>query len=440
MGEKANDGILIFDGSGQLVPALNLRNLLFAEDLSEDQLCIGEHIVIKDYILEKIDISNITFKKGISFRNCRLSKISCFYSIFEPNDDGYSFGMFDTESEYIESTTCTFKGEAFLAISNSQVKNIEFSDCSIDSISLRNIVLDIDGKIAFNGKKSEILSICEIKNCTVIKGVIDIRGVINEIKLYCINREYPSASEGGSSMPNLALEFNEADIKTLRFFNSNIYSIRANNTIVENVFQQNTRIEDLRDDALRLFRDAAIRNNDDILILKYTGEVYDRFLQNSSTQAIRKLADKISRNSNVYKKQRRSFVQLLFTSIREAMTLFICSLGSSERIVLWFHKYSNDFNRSWVRGLRFTLSVTLLFYFLLNYCGMEQQFFVIDFRFRGFDQVLLGYISLLDIAGWSNSSDLFKLTSIGKIILFISKLFITYGIWQTIYAFYKYKR
>ena len=225
MGKKVNNANLIFNGSGKSVSALNLRNLLLVDEQSDNMLCVEKHIVIEDYILKEIDISNITFKKGISFRNCKLSKISCFYSIFEPNDDGYSFGMFDTESEYIESTTCTFKGEAFLAISNSQVKNIEFSDCSIDSISFRNIVLDIDGKIAFNGKKSKISSICEIKSCTVVKGVIDIRGVINEVKLYCLNHVNPSASENGSGRPCLALEFNEADIKTLRFFNSNIHSI-----------------------------------------------------------------------------------------------------------------------------------------------------------------------------------------------------------------------
>lgn len=432
---------MIFNGSGQSVSVMNLRSLLHKEGRSDTFLCCEQKIIIEDYNLDKIDLSYMFFRRGISFRNCKIKKVACFYSTFEPDDDGYSFAMCETESEEFESISCTFKGEAILSTCRSGlVKKIEFSECQIENILLKDIVLDRNGVISFNGKNSKIFASCEIRDCVIIKGVIDIRTIVQDLKLYGINNiSCPYTREW--NRPHLSsVEFHEADIKMIRFFNSNINRICANNTIVENILQQNTIFDVLQDDAPRLLRDAALKNNDDILVLKYTGEVYDRLLKESSTHAIRKLADKISNNSNIPNKHRSRYMNSIGRNIKEAVTLLICSVGSSERIMLWFNKYSNDFNRSWVSGIRFTLIVTMGFYFLLNFCGMEESFFIIDFKFRGFDQVLLGFISLLDIAGWSDSTKLFNLTPIGKVILFFAKLFITYGIWQTLYAFYKYKK
>lgn len=59
---------------------------------------------------------------------------------------------------------------------------------------------------------------------------------------------------------------------------------------------------------------------------------------------------------------------------------------------------------------------------------------------RIYGDVLLGYLSILDIMEWTESKDVLELTSFGKVIMFFAKLFVTYGIWQTIYAFYKYKK
>ena len=93
---------------------------------------------------------------------------------------------------------------------------------------------------------------------------------------------------------------------------------------------------------------------------------------------------------------------------------------SGERFLLWLNKYSNDFNRSWTRGIIFTLLSTLVFYFIINYLGTNPQYFVIDFRFHNFDKVLEGYMSLLDIFNISNIDQPMQLTIWGKILLFIA--------------------
>ena len=109
-------------------------------------------------------------------------------------------------------------------------------------------------------------------------------------------------------------------------------------------------------------------------------------------------------------------------------------------MLLWLSKYSNNYNRSWIRGAGFTLLITLLFYFIINYCGTETQYFIIDFRFHNFGEVLEGYLSLLDIFNLSSTPQPMQLNIYGRILLFFAKIAIAYGSWQTIYAFYKYKR
>ena len=117
-----------------------------------------------------------------------------------------------------------------------------------------------------------------------------------------------------------------------------------------------------------------------------------------------------------------------------------CLTVSEEGLLLWLNKYSNNYNRSWFRGIKFTLTIALIAYFTLNYFGMQQPFFEIDWHFNGFGEVLVGYLSLLDIFNLIGSSTMFELTPIGKLLMFLFKIIIAYGEWQTIYAFYKYKK
>ena len=93
-----------------------------------------------------------------------------------------------------------------------------------------------------------------------------------------------------------------------------------------------------------------------------------------------------------------------------------------------------------MRGVCFTFITAIGFYFALNYWGMETPYFVIEYHFKDFGQVLLGFISIIDVTDWTDTKDLFDLTPTGKVILFFAKLAVSYGIWQTIYAFYKFKR
>ncbi len=194
----------------------------------------------------------------------------------------------------------------------------------------------------------------------------------------------------------------------------------------------------LMNDAPILFRNAAITKNDILLAEKYTADVFDSHLKRNAATTLRRWANYLSNKTKWRIYHRNGF----FYKVWEAIILFVPSLVSSEGILLWLNKYSNNFNRSWFRGVVFTLITTLLSYFILNYFGMETPYFVFDIHFNDFGEVVKGYISMLDVFNLTGINDkiAFGLTTWGYIILFVSKVLITYGFWQTIYAFFKYRK
>ncbi len=194
----------------------------------------------------------------------------------------------------------------------------------------------------------------------------------------------------------------------------------------------------LKDNAAIVLRDGASKKNDVLLVEKYTAESFDTHLRDKAKVTYKKWISLLDHKQIRIGKKYRLFQSIII----EPIELLIPSLTSGEGILLWLNKYSNDFNRSWTRGVGFTLIITLLSYFFLNYIGMEHPYFVLDLHFNGFGEVFKGYLSLLDVfnlTGISNTVK-FDLTVWGYLFLFFAKVLITYGFWQTIYAFFRYRK
>ena len=187
-------------------------------------------------------------------------------------------------------------------------------------------------------------------------------------------------------------------------------------------------------DAASVFRTLAIKNNNEFLIQKYSAYVYDQRLKSGL----------IKYRNNILLKKTNSLLiisrKLFYKYICEPIILLIFSSYSGERLLLWLNKYSNDYNRSWTRGVCFTAIIALIFYFILNYWGLTEPIFVVDWKFHNFKIVSEGYLNLIDIFELSKGDYIFPTNVIGKYIIFIARIFIVYGIYQTIYAFYKYKK
>jgi hypothetical protein len=306
---------------------------------------------------------------------------------------------------------------------------------TISNLTMTNKI----SEFLMSGEESEILGDFMMNNLIMLDGNIDLSC---NFKQNCIFRKVNSGLDEnkGQSLLNLgSIYINGGEIKgdlVLEYCHLNIFGI-ANSAVGrtrEFVFSYNQ----LKYDAARILRDGALKRNDIVYSEKYIAEVFDARIKEKAVNTYRKWASSIE--SPIKKKH--SFRHFVYHLLWEPIFLFIPSFTSEEGIILWLNKYSNDFNRSWLRAVFFTLNITLFSYVILNYFGMEEPFFVFDPRFNGFGEVAKGYLSLLDIFNLTGITDKisYNLTPCGYIILFIAKVLITYGLWQTIYAFYKYRK
>lgn len=107
------------------------------------------------------------------------------------------------------------------------------------------------------------------------------------------------------------------------------------------------------------------------------------------------------------------------------------------RIVLWFNLISNKFGSDWVQGIKFTLIITVIFYllFLLSISNKLTS----DFSSDGFGKAFIHLLEFLNITKWDYKPFGIENYTWAYGVLFLGRIFIGYGYYQTIQAFRKYK-
>lgn len=114
------------------------------------------------------------------------------------------------------------------------------------------------------------------------------------------------------------------------------------------------------------------------------------------------------------------------------------SKKKSELILLKLNSISNCHGTSWIRGFWFTILITLFFYMLfIVSISAKLQF---DFSWNGFGLFLKYYIQLLNITNWNYYPFEANTEPWGDLLLYTSRIFISYGYYQTIQAFRKYTK
>lgn len=365
----------------------------------------------------------------------------CQFPLIE--DTTASFGLLSLSLSKLTINDCCFNTSVIISnisVNENEVGAIEILDCKFkNSISLTKINMpNKESKLEILGGEMEISGDLCLNDC-LIAGEVDIRAIIHgSLLMYGIGHR----PDGGDNIPNSQVInkfiLHEATIdKAIRFMNCIFSSIDILNSYINNVYEYNLSYNILLNDTPMILRDAAIKNNNVFLIQRYTAAVYDRRLREGGISTIKRLF-------NTHNESRgnrfNNLKALLYKVVLEPIILLLTSFSSGERLLLWLNKYSNNFNGSWIRGVWFTVIATFVFYFILNYYGLEKPFFIVDWKFNNFGNVSEGYLSLLDIFNLSNVNMDFQPTILGKYIIFLSKIFIAYGIYQTIYAFYKYRK
>ncbi len=117
-----------------------------------------------------------------------------------------------------------------------------------------------------------------------------------------------------------------------------------------------------------------------------------------------------------------------------------------EKFVLFFNRYSNYFGLSWRQGVLFTLFYVGIPFFLLYLITLSQPYFTLEWNgWREFgtvlDTSLKYYVQFLNPAHSFYFMEEFKPNPAGLayVIDGLSRIFITFGYYQTIQAFRKYR-
>lgn len=420
-----------------------LREGNFAEILHSDEevpMIEVTHLIVLDNVAcNKIDFTNIAFENSIciygienqtiinnmAFYGC---KINCPQNINDPIALEIS-NVKVVNKLIIEN--CIFNSFVlFFSIKLNRQKSIDIIDCVFrQCVRFEHILLYPKSILNICGEKALFAQDVMFYNC-ILAGCLDIRSEIAEsLRLYKINYQIDKNYHVG------LLSLQDVFIgKALRFLNCNVNTIDIVNTQINDIYEYDLNYRTLKTDASVVFRAAAIKNNNEFLIQKYTATVYDQRLKEGLSKP----------KTSVFQKKKSTPITILnnlFNKyIGEPIILLISSSYSGERLLLWLNKYSNDYNRSWIRGIWFTTITALVFYFILNYFGLVKPVFVVDWRFNNFKMVSEGYLSLVDIFNLSEANFDFQTNIFGKYIIFFARVFIAYGIYQTIYAFYKYKK
>ena len=126
-----------------------------------------------------------------------------------------------------------------------------------------------------------------------------------------------------------------------------------------------------------------------------------------------------------------SYISLIIIAL-----LFVIIFKKNEKILLWFNKNSNNFGTNWFIGLNVTTLVALITYVVISLLSSNV---ILQFDAEGVGNFLKGLVKIINVTEWSDITFLEQeLTNWQYIFLFIGRIFIGYGYYQTIQAFRKF--
>ena len=117
--------------------------------------------------------------------------------------------------------------------------------------------------------------------------------------------------------------------------------------------------------------------------------------------------------------------------------IFLVVFRRQDKIILWLNKNSNEFETNWVVGVNFSMLVGCLTYFTILLSINSN--IVFDESPEGISNFLTSLVDVFNITKWDNLEIIgVKLKGFSYLLLFIGRIFIGYGYYQTIQAFRKF--
>ncbi len=216
--------------------------------------------------------------------------------------------------------------------------------------------------------------------------------------------------------------------------------------VAGNIIEDNINYVDLDNiETANILKNQAKKQSNTYLYNKHKAEELNKLFINKTIIPIKDTISKIEH----YESNKKLFILRIKTVLKSIIhnlyIFFISTLlafFSKERFLLWINKYSNNYGQDWSRGVIFTLIVSFMFYsfftYSINKIEFSNDFSQWIFFNPTYWKEVIGYL-------WLPNLDDFKVllndnnVSVWSYSYFIiGKIFIAFGIYQTISAFRKY--
>ncbi|MBM6759352.1 hypothetical protein [Bacteroides mediterraneensis] len=346
-----------------------------------------EIIVEKCIFSDEVDFSNSVFHKRVSIKNCTFKKGVKFNRVNFIND----FSFINNEVYgCISFENSIFEGKIELIDIKGEIGGINLNESVIKSF------------LELNGLTSSLIlpekSSIKLKNVFVEpNGYLMIRNV-NENQKFTGEVDFTNANLLG----NVVLK----NIYLKRFFLTNA-------VMVGGFYTEHLHFKEASDSQTYVrLKNEALKNNNSIKAMQYR-----------------------EKEMSSYSKELNS---------QRSLSNFFAWL--TDESILFLNTVSNKNGLSWLRGIFFTLVCAIVFFWIINFFGIEDgqsRFFILDFKtfhFEGVGEIWKRFLNMFYLIDFKEKFQGIELNAIGETVFFVSKIFISYGIYQIVVAFRKFSK
>lgn len=381
----------------------------------------------------KADFNNITFNEIVSFKNTEFNFSAIFnYCTFEKNAD-FDGCYFKNNVSFIGTI---FK-EEFYAPARFE-HSVDFSFAKFyRNINLDSTIFKKDTKFNnatffqgadFNStifKARFTLHNAEIHKNITFEGA-DFIGKVDAWGLTChANLNFKWA--------NFRNKVNLSDLNVIKgktnfhgtnfeqngyFYNSNISRLDLTHSVIDkSIFFLNAKIDSSNRETWRIIKHEFIKSNNKIESLHYYALEMKEF-ENEKFN---------------YPKHNNSKLLLFFTDL----FYIFKNNHKSDKFILFVNRISNGYNMEPFKGVRFTIITTILLYVILIYSIKLENDIQFSYSIQYLGINIKQALQLLNITNW-DYKPFDKDYTWSYVILFLARVIISFGLYQTIQAFRKY--
>lgn len=412
---------------------LNLSSVIGVFETEETNLVsIRDDFQIRNFVLDKSKIlGSFVPEKSHEIQSIKATK----------TDFKYDIDLTEYSIKELDFNDCNFLEKILLI--KCELSSIDFVNCSFEKTVK---IVDFKGEINkvnfhrstvkkflfFNGFDEE--TVVTTKDCKIDFSYVFIQPT-GHIIIRNVNKDNGFCGEIDFSYANIlgTITLQDSQFKTFNLQKS---------TIVGQFNKESVLIEEYSNrDTLVRIKNEFYKKNDKVKALEYKAKEFEKYFVEIDYPLVKNISKFILNFTNVKTKNIEAIVSIILLPFLLLMSIlpFQYFTKTREYTLLFFKRMSNSFGISWARGVIFTIITAFIFYMSINCWGSDTKIFEFGWKsWSSFGEVWKGYLNILNIFNLNNQKIAIELNAFGETLFFLSKIFIAFGVYQTIAAFRKY--